>query len=95
MDEKEKIESYLVEVVGRLFDTQQVLEAIQISSNTEKQALIRTGSNFAYQQAAIDIATELYRYATGEDDLQEIMDKITAQQREVRKQMQGAGMEFQ
>lgn len=96
MDEKEKIERYLVELADRLFDVQRVLEAIQIASNTEKQALIRTGSNFTYQQAAVDIATELYRYATGEDDLQEIMEKIEKEQRKIRKEMQGGNaMEVQ
>lgn len=91
MEEKERIESYLVEVVGRLMDTQLALEGIQKSASYMKQKMLEEGKSFVYQQAMIDVATELYRYATGEDNLQEIIEKITREQQKVRERMQGGG----
>ena len=91
MEEKERIESYLVEVVGRLMDTQLALEGIQKSASYMKQKMLEEGKSFMYQQAMIDVATELYRYATGEDNLQEIIEKITREQQKVRERMQGGG----
>ena len=88
---QDKIESYLVEVVGRLMDTQMALESIQRTASFIKQKMLEEGKNFVYQQAMIDIATELYRYATGEDNLQEIIEKIAREQQNVRKRMQGGG----
>ena len=90
--ETSAVQEYLVEVVGRLFDTQHALEAVQRHAQGEKYKLLQEGKSFVYQQAMIDIATEIYRYATGEDNLQEVMDKLVEDQRKVRKQMQG-GME--
>ena len=92
----EKTEDYLAELCGRLFDTQHALEAIQSHAQMEKGNLLVSGVDFRYQQAIIDIATELYRYATGEDKLQEVMEKMAEQQRKIRTAMQGgAGIEFQ
>ena len=87
----ERIESYLVEVVGRLMDTQTALESIQRTASFIKQKMLEEGKNFVYQQAMIDIATELYRYATGEDNLQEIIERIAREQQNVKKRMQGGG----
>lgn len=95
MEEEEKVEEYLAELCGRLFDTQHALEAIQSHAQMEKGNLLGSGADFRYQQAIIDIATELYRYATGEDNLQEVMEKMVERQRKVRASMQGAGVEFQ
>ena len=79
MEENEKIEAYLVEVVNRLMDTQMVLESIQITANYEKQGLIKEGKGFIYQQAMVDLATEIHRYATGIEDLQTVMAEIKEQ----------------
>ena len=75
----DRIETYLVEVVDRLMDTQMVLENVQIAANIEKQRMVREGVDFRYQQALLDIATELYRYATGQDNLKEIINQIKEQ----------------
>ena len=75
----DKIETYLVEVVDRLMDTQMVLENVQIAANIEKQRMVREGVDFRYQQALLDIAAELYRYATGQDNLREIINQIKEQ----------------
>ena len=79
MEENERVESYLVEVVNRLMDTQMVLESIQVTTNYEKQGLIKEGKSFIYQQAMIDLAREIHRYATGIEDLKTVMAEIKEQ----------------
>lgn len=95
--ESDKVETYLAEVTKRLFDTQRALEGALVFCRSRKSVLITEGKGFDYDQGSIDIAMEIYRYATGEDDLQEIIDLMENQQQKVRKSMQGGqqpGMEF-
>ena len=93
MDEKdiERIEVYLAEVVQRLTDTQKALEATLVYCRTRKEGLVGSGKKFDYDQGRIDTAMEVYRYATGEDNLQEIIDLMEKNQQVVRAKMQGAG----
>ena len=89
MDEKEKIEQYLVDVVGRLMDVQEAFSAIEVHAYMEKIALIKDGKDFRYQQAIIDIVSEIRKYATGEVDLHKIMDEMIATQKQVNNGTRG------
>ena len=95
-EDVERIEAYLAEVVQRLTDTQKAFEATLVYCRTRKESLLNAGKKFDYDQGRIDTAMEIYRYATGEDNLQEIIDLMEKNQRTVRAKMQGAevpGME--
>jgi hypothetical protein len=70
------VQNYLVEVVDRLCDVMQVLDGMLVSANTEKAALIRVGHDFRYQQAMLDFAEQLKKFATGEENLQKIIKEL-------------------
>ena len=73
---KEKIETYLVEVVQRLFDTETVLRSTSVYCDTRKLAAINAGTNFNYDQGRIDQATETLKFITGENTIQKLFDLL-------------------
>lgn len=76
MDEKEKIEQYLVEVVGCLMDVRMALDGARAGAGMEKGNLIRVGRDFGYQQGILDVCDELSKYASGEQNLQEVIEEL-------------------
>ena len=78
----ETVEKYLVEVVDRLYDVMMGLDGLIYGAQMEKGTLVQKGGDFRYQQAVIDIANELRRYATGEESIREVM-KVIEKQRKV------------
>lgn len=70
------VQNYLAEVVDRLCDVTQVLDGMILSANTDKAALIRIGHDFRYQQAMLDFAEQLKKFATGEENLQKIIKEM-------------------
>lgn len=87
MNEKEtgKIESYLAEVTKRLFDTEKALMATLVFCKARKEMLISSGKTHDYDQGRIDGAVEILKYASGEDDLEEIISIIMEQQKSASK----------
>ena len=76
MDEKERIESYLVEVDSCLLDVRKALNGAKMGASVEKGSLIRVGRDFKYQQGIIDVCDELISYASGEVKLQDAIDEL-------------------
>ena len=76
MDETEKVEEYLAEVVERLFDVVTAMEAGKMGAEIEKADLTRVGRGFAYQQGIIDFSREVLKYATGELNLKTVVEEL-------------------
>ena len=100
MDKKEleKVEAYLAEVVGCLMDVRMALEGASMGAGMEKANLIRVGRSFGYQQGILDVCEELSKYASGERNLQETIEKLIKAKTEImEEQMQApapTGMEI-
>jgi len=65
------VEEQLVNVSERLYNVTESFEALFGVATMEKKVLIQHGQAFAYQQAILDVVSELEGYASGVRDLQE------------------------
>ena len=96
LSDTERIEQYLVDVVGCLMDVRMALDGAKMGASIEKGDLIRVGRDFSYQQGIIDVCSEISKYASGEIDLQEAVKELLEAKRKIMEGQQQAtpdGME--
>lgn len=74
--ERDIIEDHLADVAERLYDILSSFDALKYVAEREKRGLIQTGRPFVYQQAILDIVTELGRYGSGEASLKKDVEDL-------------------
>lgn len=93
---EQQASQYLEDVVNRLFDVTEALQALLGVANKDKIQIATHGQNFVYQQGIIDVATELLAYAQGVRSLQEdkeaLLESVLLEVKNNKKPKQDAGM---